>query len=496
MVLAKPSYPSRPSLIERRAGYGTQSSHAIGAYSTHVLLNPGKVDFVATSGLAMPDISASKQPVRHGPSLIWKAYAAALRPYLSTDDDMASRGMAMFIASPFTLGIPGGSLVPAEIRNQQIVNRCDRLMVPDSPIYEDSSSNASYFETLFNYLSSVDVTSSVVAGKARLAEARAKLKAVQEAALVAYNNDQARFLQVRSLDSTVNFTGWMRDFGIEYMTAFTELQEQQMQYKQLLSNTSGPVGAAMDLMLAARTKLSLQAGSNMPCSAQDVMSAVGSDGSKSPIALDHNSVFYRPLHSLSGYDRCVDGWISEYDSNRPPTISVELDLKAATRLSWSSFGFPDVLDAPAQPPVATVDSGMTSHIKRTTEPTITIGLYGVQAFDVERGFWNIDGIRHSEVVQAKNDIFSTNKLMKITRVLCGYKVQVKIAGGTRSEIRRGAKSTSFESPYSWLYSSPSTQAFLGTLKSGENWKGGSFKLTTQNDSVMVPQLLAVLARRI
>lgn len=114
------------------------------------------------------------------PSLLWKAYAEALRPFLTSETHLGDRGMAMYISSPFTYGIAGGQTVPLEIRNQHIATHCDRALDLDSPLLDSSTGYRSYFNAQLDLLGQAMTTQPDKTSTPQLNAARAKLQVCQD----------------------------------------------------------------------------------------------------------------------------------------------------------------------------------------------------------------------------------------------------------------------------------------------------------------------------
>lgn len=219
----------------------------------------------------------------------------------------------------------------------------------------------------------------------------------------------------------------------------------------------------------------------MPCSAQDLQSPhFRPDDQRATLEHESRDVFYRPLYALSDYDRLVDGWVETFDANAQPSCTIDLDLGSET--PWSYLGFPkldreDDHAADHGMSDACARSGMTNNTQfnRLYLPSsASVSLYGLQAFDVERGFWNID-VNPYKTTRSGDE--AEESLMKITRVLCSYKISIKANFG-RS-----------------MQSCDHRPTVFGVSPSIAPDDEGSLRYETRNDTVIVPQLLAVLAKR-
>jgi hypothetical protein len=303
---------------------------------------------------------------------------------------------------------------------------------------------------------------------ARLESAHVKLQACQAQARQAYDTERKRFAEARSDDHSLKFTDWMLKYAVDYAAAWEDLQAQLRIYRNLLDVSTQPLGSAMDMMLSANAKLEHHVGNNMPCSAEDLgpLHSSRSADERATLISGESGVYYRPLYSLAGYDRCVDTWTSKFDANAQPTYRVELDFEAANRLSWTRLGFPSMDAAP-----------QNAMPQETSDPptSASIHLFGVQAFDVERGFWNFD-INPLKLRGIRASAENAQPVMKITRILCSYKVKIKASFATRPHDGQDHPTVFDTSP---------------TVFSGVN---NLLEYDTRNDAVVVPQLLAVLAK--
>lgn len=114
----------------------------------------------------------------------------------------------------------------------------------------------------------------------------------------------------------------------------------------------------------------------MPCSNMDIPSSIGRAQTISVIPADQ--IYYRPLYSINGIDRRIDSWVGAQDGGREE-IELDLDLVNAKSASWASLGFPNLDHDPLY----------DTKVVNATNPDVTLSLKagGMQAFDVDRGFW-------------------------------------------------------------------------------------------------------------
>jgi hypothetical protein len=114
----------------------------------------------------------------------------------------------------------------------------------------------------------------------------------------------------------------------------------------------------------------------MPCTMEDLPSLINGT---SPQArqIDRDKVFYRPQYSISGLDQRVESWISEHGQNANESVKLQIDLENAKNTAWADLGFPH-LDQ---------DQVNAQEVEDIGSFNISLKVTGIQAFDVERGFW-------------------------------------------------------------------------------------------------------------
>lgn len=92
-----------------------------------------------------------QQPTREippDPLLLLKAYADALRPFLTLEPDLTRAKKAIFVAGPMQYGIPTG-YDPSEFINEALFKGADGIQSGDSPSFRIGG--PSFFSTLNRY---------------------------------------------------------------------------------------------------------------------------------------------------------------------------------------------------------------------------------------------------------------------------------------------------------------------------------------------------------
>ena len=78
-------------------------------------------------------------------SLFYKALALGLRPFLTGDNNLSSSRKAMFVAVPFTNGVPEGEMIGQDVTNEKLFRIADTIQETYSPVFGFDRAG-SYFE--------------------------------------------------------------------------------------------------------------------------------------------------------------------------------------------------------------------------------------------------------------------------------------------------------------------------------------------------------------
>lgn len=90
-------------------------------------------------------LKAPHPPYRSAYSSVVKAFAHALRPFVTLDEDLSESGKAFSLGSPLQYGVPT-SLDEKEFINEALYTMCDPIQTLKSPVF--SAAGVSYFEWL------------------------------------------------------------------------------------------------------------------------------------------------------------------------------------------------------------------------------------------------------------------------------------------------------------------------------------------------------------
>ena len=141
--------------------------------------------------------------------------------------------------------------------------------------------------------------------------------------------------------------------------------------------------------------------------------------SNSPLSAtsDLGPLFYRPYHMLSGYRATAQNWLSKYDPQDLSANRTELALNfaAARTVDWASLGHDGFDKNPSPNPADDIYSSLSAKISYV----------GLQAFDVDRGLWDVNGPRKLPLgPDAPQDL--QKPFYKTTKLLLGYGVDLTI----------------------------------------------------------------------
>ncbi|KAF5540804.1 hypothetical protein FMEXI_8301 [Fusarium mexicanum] len=355
-----------------------------------------------------------------GSKLIWKAYAIALQAHMTTQDDLDNSTKAIFVASPGLFDIPAGEFAPQQITNDHIFRRTDCLQNTRSPFY--TSDGESYFDSRRKYLQAIHddaMTSSDVTGS--ISNLRSEVEQAQDRSAQAYLRDLNLYQKLAAVAESelTDFEAWGERFGIYYAWAKSEQKRLESDYTLAATKTSSSVGLVLAAFDLARDTSTLRLGSNMPCSNMDIPSAIGR--AQTPLVVPADQIYYRPLYSINGIDRRVDSWVGAQDGGREE-VELDLDLANAKSASWASLGFPNLDHDPLY----------DTKVVDATNPDTSLSLKaGVLSYNRD-----VSAAARSQLGSAVGNEGSSGKLMKITRLLLGYKVEIRMscADGKKSQL--------------------------------------------------------------
>ena len=142
-------------------------------------------------------------------------------------------------------------------------------------------------------------------------------------------------------------------------------------------------------------------------------------------APDPATLYYRPYHMLSGYRTKAQTWLTKYDPKdyKANRTFINLDFNTAQKTTWASLGHENLDDNNA----ATTSPTASSERLSETFPSIDVRLsfIGLQAFDVDRGLWDIKRPRNLPL-SAKAPSELRQPFYKTIKLLLGYAVDLTV----------------------------------------------------------------------
>ncbi|KAF1994233.1 hypothetical protein P154DRAFT_527201 [Amniculicola lignicola CBS 123094] len=333
------------------------------------------------------------------PLTLLKAYADALRPSLTIENDLSRVNQAVFITTPLQYGIPA-SVYPPEFINDAVFKLADSIQSGISPAF--NIGGPSYVGYLSSYVENIGELPPLVK------EARENYLVAKAASEAEYDKMFAKFKEVFSLNPQLQLTEWIeKDTGRDYRDAVAERNRLSDAFSRLQGASLSAVIKAREMLDSAQDRDSSTEG-NMPCALRDL--------DRSLVPSGDAGVLYRPLHYLGGFNLSSRRWIDEHGEAATSPRRIQIDLLGANNMTWKSLGFPQ-LDQ--ESPVA------ADLRKYFGNGSLTIRCTGLASFDVFRGLWNIDGFRTilpplfpSAPERLKEPVFKTSKF------LVGYDVEV------------------------------------------------------------------------
>ncbi|KAL6355139.1 hypothetical protein LRP88_11386 [Fusarium phalaenopsidis] len=361
-------------------------------------------------------------PGRYSPTL--KAFAFALRPFLTLDEDLHATKQVMLVGSPLQYGIPT-SLDDAEYLNEALFSVADPIQPEGTPVF--STRGVSYFEWLRAYVRNVEDTS-----RANPAEVQKASKEYQAAAHVAdlrFNKMLKQFTAVAKADPKVNFLEWTNSaFGDEYRAACDTRDAKAARLKEVQGRELSDVNRVRAMLDSARDHLELKKGNNMPCALRDRPTH--------PTEVDKT---YLPLHYLSGYESASNDWIMGTSPSKTRSFSFSPLFSGSSadgheqHKTWSQLGLNHVEDEKLDDvPVWMKDV------------VIEIKYRGMQAFDIHRGLWDVSGLKtvlppisEDSVLPLRRPTLKTKKLLLAYGVELVVRLPPEVAKALRSEPTDG-----------------------------------------------------------
>ncbi|WEW59135.1 hypothetical protein PRK78_004604 [Emydomyces testavorans] len=336
-------------------------------------------------------------PPRVGYSSVLKAFAFALRPFITLDEDLSASGKVFLVGGPMQYAIPT-SLDDERYLNEALFSTCDPIQSADTPVY--SAVGMGYFEWLRAYVRNVEDLSQ--ADQQAVSKATAEYQAAVKNSETEFRNALENFKAAVAVDPKLTFIEWMNaPFGKAYRDACDDRDRKQKKLKDLQGSELSDVNRVLATLDSARSRLEPKRGSNMPCALRDIPSHDGTDTT------------YLPLYYLSGYALASKHWIMDGDTG---SQSIAFNPVSGNKQLWHRLGLPTL-----------VNSTSTDSPAWMKDVTVIVKFRGIGAFDVRRGLWDITGLK-AVLPPLKKTAVPTLKspILKTTKVLIAYGVEVVI----------------------------------------------------------------------
>ncbi|KAK0736008.1 hypothetical protein B0T21DRAFT_172581 [Apiosordaria backusii] len=297
---------------------------------------------------------------RYGPLV--RAFALALRPFVTLDGDLSASGKAFFVGSPLQYGIPT-SLDEKEYLNEALFTMSDPIQTLRSPVF--STAAMSYFEWLRAYVRNVEPVK-IDSPPADPNLAAAYKEAAQNAD-IEFKKALHNFKDAAAVDTSLKFNDWMNGpFGKAYRDACDDRDAKNEALRNAQGKGLSDVARAREMLDSARGRLDFKVGNNMPCALRDISDR------EDP---KEKAATFLPLYYLSGYAKASETWITRARSLQEQNVPFK-PVPDGPGTTWAHLGFPDVEDEMPKDPEPWLN-----------DITITLRFRGMGAFDVRRGLW-------------------------------------------------------------------------------------------------------------
>lgn len=148
----------------------------------------------------------------------------------------------------------------------------------------------------------------------------------------------------------------------------------------------------------------------MPCTTANPDFVHSTANGKAKAAVDSTNTYYRPFHQLPNWETICNTWIDE-SGDRSKDTKFDINFQDLVDVTWKSFGHTELDSAPPMKlngeDMAAI-SQLRGHINFIGKP---------MAIDVERGLWDIKGLRYLEPLSETAPRVVTQPFCKTTKFL-------------------------------------------------------------------------------
>ncbi|KAL1613189.1 hypothetical protein SLS60_001421 [Paraconiothyrium brasiliense] len=340
------------------------------------------------------------------PSILLKAYAIALRAFLTTETDLSIPDQAIFVATLQEKGVPLDCA--PEYANEALYWKSDPIQNGSSLAFSATGAEASFFSYLRGYVASVtdlqNQDTTLTSDQKKYIDAR---RDADDAYHVLWQSFQDKLV----IDPAYHWQTHYEHFGMEYQArcAIRDLAGSVLKPTDWVKTMQG--------FDAAQARRDEHQGNTMRCSLDSFQL-----DKRSRYDVNEASVRNRPLHVLPNFESAALPWRLPFKKELADPQKVELDLKRAHMSTWSSLGFPQFDDSS---PVATPEE-IESFVSQCG-CHIWLTYTHIVPFRVARGLWDIPDFRDVlKQLRADVDPKFKKKVHKTVTLLLGYGVQIRM----------------------------------------------------------------------
>lgn len=392
---------------------------------------------------------ADNVTIPNGDVTFWRAYGQFVRNLLLGPNTPAPGIDFLYPLAPTEFGLRGGRPIPDAVTNFNVTNFANSLQTTDSPLF--TTLGLGYFESLEQYLNSVQVKQITDDQKEKLREAketwqnsRDEYKQVKTQAQLQYGKDKD------AKERKISFPRWCRDNAPEVLEAERQVNLDQTSLRTLQNRFYGAsfnaLGNRLRRIEAAASENSSNPGVNMPCFNMDYdIDEVALRNDTRVENIDPSNLIFKPLYAIPGYESACDRWIKKETGDNTVFTS---KLSQFTHNDWTELGYSRSVSHKSNSFWIFFNRSSSSTHERTTlnfsgsdwrnETEITLTAEGaVQNFTVTAGIWDVPGVRNLHPVLNPDERDTALGLVRINRILVGYKIGVKItfARSLRTQVR-------------------------------------------------------------
>ncbi|CAN9321272.1 unnamed protein product [Alternaria alternata] len=346
--------------------------------------------------------SAANHPPT-APSILLKAYAIALRAFLTTETNLSNPDQAIFVATLQEKGVPLDCA--PEYANEALYWKSDPIQDGRTLAFSSTGAEPSFFNFLRGYVGSLqNQDTTLTSDQKKYIDARRD-------ADDAYHSLWQSFQDKLAKDPSYHWQTHYEHFGMEYQArcAIRDLAGSVLKPTDWVKTMQG--------FDAAQARRDEHQGNTMRCSLDSFRL-----DEKSRYEVNEASVRNRPLHVLPNFQSAALPWRLPFKEELANPQKVELDLKRARLSTWSSLGFPQFDDSTAVATPEEIESFVDQcgcHIWLTYTHIVP--------FRVARGLWDIPDFRDVlKQLRADVDPRFKKKVHKTVTLLLGYGVQIRM----------------------------------------------------------------------